>query len=105
LYMEGLAELTIRGGKSDARAEVEELEARWCREAQPVLEAARAQNLAELAALSVEHAQHREQLRAFEQEQKGLKTQLQQAGDPAQELAEAERQQREREQALVGLDR
>jgi len=105
LFLEGLAELTIRGGKADARAEVDELESRWRCEAQPVLEAARAKDLAELGAISVEYAQHREQLRTFEQELKGLQTQIQQAGDAAQELAEAERQQREREQALAGLER
>ena len=39
LLLEGLAELTIRGGKADARAEVEKLDARWRSEAEPILEA------------------------------------------------------------------
>jgi DNA repair exonuclease SbcCD ATPase subunit len=103
--LEGLAELTMRGGKADARAKVEELEARWRREAQPVLEAARAKDLVEIGSISAEHTQHREQLRTFQQELKGFQTQMEQAGDVAEELAEANRQQREREQALVGLDR
>jgi DNA repair exonuclease SbcCD ATPase subunit len=105
LSLEGLAELTIRGGKADARAEMEKLEARWRLEAQPALEAARTMDLAELCAVSVEHAQRREHLRTFQQELKGLQAQIEQAGDVAQELAEAERQQGEREQALAGLDR
>jgi DNA repair exonuclease SbcCD ATPase subunit len=105
LLLEELAELTIRGGKADARTEVDELETRWRLEAKPILEAARAEDLAALSAFSAEHAQDRERLRMFEQELKDFRTQIQQAGDVAEDLADAEQQKREREQALVGLDR
>lgn len=104
VVLEGLAELTIRGGKADARTKLEELEARWSREALPVLEAARANDLPELNAIWIEHARDREQFRTLEQEVKGLETLIQQAGDVVHELAEAERQQGEREQTLTGLD-
>lgn len=105
MHLEGIAELEVSGGATDAREALAALDLRWAAEAEPMLQQAGVTDIEALAALCADAVRRRGEIDAALREASQLEQRIADQPDWSRLLAERQKQYDAAEKAIAGLDR
>ena len=103
--IEGVAEIAVMGGATDAREEVARLDQRWAAEAKPALQEADVASIEELARIVNETARRRNEIETALREATQLEQRIADQPDWGSLLTERQQQLTAAEKELSGADR